>query len=376
MTTENAISRILNDEKTSESFRPTLQVVNIKGLSAAGQATAQRYRLLLTDGKDRIQAMLATQKNDLVTSQQIREGTLVECLEFMTNTLQNTKIMILLNCIPGSTVPIMNGMGPPQNQNHPNQPQVQQQRPGYGQQGMQYAAQNHPNQPQVQQQRPGYGQQGMQYAAYGQPPMPHHMPPQVPTYGGPNTAHGASSTAPLPVPTYGQPQQSYGQPQPQNSVHAPAYNAPGPVYGQNQQNSAPVSAYGQSSAPAYIAPPQPNYTGYNQGGHPQGGHHQDIKPAPNTYASYGAANNSAPVVRSRGNDGEIMSINGLNPYQNNWMIKARITAKTDIRRWLNERGEGSLFKIDLLDSSGGEIGACFFKEAVDKFYHILEEGTK
>lgn len=57
-----------------------------------------------------------------------------------------------------------------------------------------------------------------------------------------------------------------------------------------------------------------------------------------------------------------------------WTIKARITSKSDIRRWSNAKGEGTLFSIDLLDSDGGEIRATFFKEACDKFFPVLEEG--
>ena len=34
-------------------------------------------------------------------------------------------------------------------------------------------------------------------------------------------------------------------------------------------------------------------------------------------------------------------ISSLNPYQNRWTIKARVTAKSDVRTWHNTRGEGS-----------------------------------
>lgn len=57
-----------------------------------------------------------------------------------------------------------------------------------------------------------------------------------------------------------------------------------------------------------------------------------------------------------------------------WTIKARITAKSELRTWNNARGSGTLFSIDLLDSQGGEIRGTFFKEACDKFFHKLEEG--
>lgn len=57
-----------------------------------------------------------------------------------------------------------------------------------------------------------------------------------------------------------------------------------------------------------------------------------------------------------------------------WTIKARITTKSEMRRWSNAKGEGTLFSIDLLDSHGGEIRGTFFKDACDKFFPVLEEG--
>lgn len=82
----------------------------------------------------------------------------------------------------------------------------------------------------------------------------------------------------------------------------------------------------------------------------------------------------APIVRNQAlsSEAHFTPISALNPYANRWTIKARITNKGDIRTWSNARGEGSLFSIDLLDASGVDIRATFFKEAVDKFYHLLE----
>eukprot|EP00094_Tigriopus_californicus_P000409 TCALIF_00398-PA protein Name:"Similar to RPA1 Replication protein A 70 kDa DNA-binding subunit (Homo sapiens)" AED:0.07 eAED:0.07 QI:4/0.83/0.85/1/0.5/0.57/7/130/663 len=66
-------------------------------------------------------------------------------------------------------------------------------------------------------------------------------------------------------------------------------------------------------------------------------------------------------------------IASLTPYQNKWTIKARVTHKSDIRRWNNSRGEGHLFSMDLLDESG-EIRATAFKEQCDKYYNVVEVG--
>ena len=35
-----------------------------------------------------------------------------------------------------------------------------------------------------------------------------------------------------------------------------------------------------------------------------------------------------------------------------WTIKARVTSKSDIRKWSNAKGEGHLFSMDLMDSAG------------------------
>ncbi|KAL1732495.1 hypothetical protein EV714DRAFT_206529 [Schizophyllum commune] len=77
--------------------------------------------------------------------------------------------------------------------------------------------------------------------------------------------------------------------------------------------------------------------------------------------------NTAPNGRS------IYPIEGLSPYQNNWTIKARVTQKSDIRRWSNQRGEGRLFNVTLMDDTG-EIRATGFNQAVDELYDKFEEG--
>lgn len=68
----------------------------------------------------------------------------------------------------------------------------------------------------------------------------------------------------------------------------------------------------------------------------------------------------------------IYPIEGLSPYQNRWTIKARVTSKSDIRHWSNQRGEGKLFSVNLLDDSG-EIKATGFNDTVDRFYPLLQE---
>ncbi|GAA6016502.1 hypothetical protein JCM10207_002819 [Rhodosporidiobolus poonsookiae] len=114
---------------------------------------------------------------------------------------------------------------------------------------------------------------------------------------------------------------------------------------------------------------------------------QDVKPnvaapAP-APAGRGGSNASKTAAAKRGPAGggnarglsgsPIFPIEGLSPYQNKWTIKARVTSKSDIRHWQNQRGEGKLFSVNLVDSSG-EIRATGFNNAVDNLYPIFEEG--
>lgn len=90
------------------------------------------------------------------------------------------------------------------------------------------------------------------------------------------------------------------------------------------------------------------------------------QPPPN-YKNHGAIlKNEAPA--------RIIPITALNPYQGRWAIKARVTAKGDLRRYNNARGDGKVFSFDLLDSDGGEIRVTCFNAVVDRFYDTIEVG--
>eukprot|EP00927_Polykrikos_kofoidii_P066551 TRINITY_DN62132_c0_g1_i1.p1 TRINITY_DN62132_c0_g1~~TRINITY_DN62132_c0_g1_i1.p1 ORF type:complete len:823 (+),score=140.14 TRINITY_DN62132_c0_g1_i1:62-2470(+) len=76
-----------------------------------------------------------------------------------------------------------------------------------------------------------------------------------------------------------------------------------------------------------------------------------------------------------GNDSGCLPIRELTPYsQGRWKIKARVVAKEGIRHFTNARGEGQLFKIDLIDKDGGEVSATFFGRAVDKHFEVVRPG--
>uniref|UniRef100_A0A182JRW5 Replication protein A subunit n=1 Tax=Anopheles christyi TaxID=43041 RepID=A0A182JRW5_9DIPT len=111
-----------------------------------------------------------------------------------------------------------------------------------------------------------------------------------------------------------------------------------------------------------LAPSRPIDTGSSGGGMGNG-------------SSYGSANRSmsASSVASTQpiSDSLTHPISSLSPYQNKWVIKARVMSKSGIRTWSNAKGEGKLFSMDVMDESG-EIRITAFKEQCDRYYDMIE----
>lgn len=81
----------------------------------------------------------------------------------------------------------------------------------------------------------------------------------------------------------------------------------------------------------------------------------------------------APMKRKAPIDRSLIAIELLSTYQNNWAIKARVSFKSDVKVWSNQRGSGSLFNVHFLDETG-EIRATAFNDACTKFSEMLQEG--
>lgn len=106
-------------------------------------------------------------------------------------------------------------------------------------------------------------------------------------------------------------------------------------------------------------------------GNPYGGNNNNVynRPQGNAY--------NPSIVRSHApvDSQHYTLIKDLNMYMQRWTIKARVTSKSQIKTWSNARGEGQLFSLTILDSSDTDIRCTFFKEAVDSFYNMLDEGN-
>lgn len=101
-----------------------------------------------------------------------------------------------------------------------------------------------------------------------------------------------------------------------------------------------------------------------------GAKQETTKPAPapkkeNLSARGGGASHNGNNV--------IYPIEALSPYAHKWTIKARVSAKSDLKTWHKSTGEGKLFSVNLLDESG-EIKATAFNDQVDQFMDLLQEG--
>ena len=85
---------------------------------------------------------------------------------------------------------------------------------------------------------------------------------------------------------------------------------------------------------------------------------------------------SAPVAQNSttNSDGDstCLPIKVLNPYNNSWTIKARVSNKSEMRTWANPKSEGRLFSCTLIDGSA-EIKATAFNEQADKFFPIIDD---
>ncbi len=113
------------------------------------------------------------------------------------------------------------------------------------------------------------------------------------------------------------------------------------------------AADSRPAQPAEVLPPSTPYNESNAGGGGGG----FITPATST---------------SQLDDGTLVQpISNLSPYYTTWVIRARVTNKSDVKRFANAKGEGKLFSFTAIDSSG-EIRITAFGNCVDQFYDVFQ----
>jgi hypothetical protein len=56
-----------------------------------------------------------------------------------------------------------------------------------------------------------------------------------------------------------------------------------------------------------------------------------------------------------------------------WSITVRVTKISPIKSWVNEKGFGKFFNVDLIDKTG-EIRATAFNESCDRYFNLFEIG--
>jgi hypothetical protein len=77
-------------------------------------------------------------------------------------------------------------------------------------------------------------------------------------------------------------------------------------------------------------------------------------PNPNMKIKQNLPNNGALMNNYNNNNQnslptQITPIHSLNPYHQRWMIRARVTCKSEMKSWNSEKGQGCLFTVDLMD---------------------------
>ncbi|KAK3226940.1 hypothetical protein Dsin_006802 [Dipteronia sinensis] len=93
--TENTIALICKGDVTSDNdLIPVVQVLELKLVVSKQQQQQQqqqqqRFRMVLSDGSLSQQGMLATQRNELVTSGLLQIGSVIRLTKYTCNVIQN-----------------------------------------------------------------------------------------------------------------------------------------------------------------------------------------------------------------------------------------------------------------------------------------------
>ncbi|CAA6659335.1 unnamed protein product [Spirodela intermedia] len=88
--TRNAIAAVMGGDL---NLKPLVQVLDIKSVISA----QERFRLVVSDGGCTQQALLAAQLNGRVKSGAVQKGSVVQLIEYVCSSVQNTQVIVVLN---------------------------------------------------------------------------------------------------------------------------------------------------------------------------------------------------------------------------------------------------------------------------------------
>ncbi|KAL7622995.1 Replication factor A protein 1 [Parahypoxylon ruwenzoriense] len=113
--TQGALDAIFNDgDNAGQRFPvPVLQCLQIKPLAAQPDQQADRYRVVLSDLRNYVQCMLATQANHVIHNGSLARGCIVRIKSYQANSVKGKNILIILDLDVAKELGVHDRIGEP-----------------------------------------------------------------------------------------------------------------------------------------------------------------------------------------------------------------------------------------------------------------------